>query len=226
MYDGTVTRLPVGRQQLLKAARAELLAGGGQADLASLVRRAGVTTGALYHHFGSRAGLLAAVFSEYYDGLLQAISDTHLPDGGSWAERERLRLRHMAAYCLASPLSRILLDRGGREPALDGLEAAYTDCLIDASARNIRTGQELGQVNRGISPETAAAFIIGGLRYSIVHQLRRTPTPSVDEATRELWPLIACAIGVPNSGISHTEQTACGVDRPRAQHSGNRPAGQ
>jgi AcrR family transcriptional regulator len=203
MYNASVARLPLGRQQLLDAARAELLAGSGQADLASLVRRAGVTTGALYHHFGSRAGLLAAIYSEYYDGLIEAISDTRLPARGAWAERERLRLRHMAAYCLASPLSRILLDRSGWGPALAELEAAYTERLIDTSARNIRRGQQLGQVDPAVNPETAAAYIIGGLRYSIRRQLRTTPPPSADEATRELWQLVAATIGAPNSPPFH-----------------------
>ncbi len=193
-------RPPLGRQQLLDAARAELVAGGGRADLASLVRRAGVSTGALYHHFGSRTGLLAAIFCEFYDGLDEAISDAHLPGEATWTDRELRRTRHLVAYCQANPLSPLLLDRGGREPALAELEAAYLERLIDMSARNIRHGQQLGEVDSSLVPETAAAFVIGGVWRSIVRQLRRTPPPGVDEATEELWHLVAATFGIRSAG--------------------------
>jgi hypothetical protein len=75
--------------------------------------------------------------------------------------------------------------RQGTGGSLAELEAAYTECLIDSSARYIQHGQQLGQADPAVNPEVAAAYIIGGLRYSIVRQLRRTSTPSAEEATRQ-----------------------------------------
>ncbi|MDH6194041.1 AcrR family transcriptional regulator [Mycobacterium frederiksbergense] len=56
-----MARAPFGRQQLLDAARDELVDGNGAIELSGLTRRAGLSTGALYHHFGSKSGLLAAL---------------------------------------------------------------------------------------------------------------------------------------------------------------------
>lgn len=74
-----MARAPVGRQQLIDAARAELVDGNGAFELSGLTRRTGLSTGALYHHFGSKSGLLTAIYDGFYDGLRHAIGDGHLP---------------------------------------------------------------------------------------------------------------------------------------------------
>ena len=61
----TMARAPIGRQQLLTAARDELVRGNGVLELSALTRRAQLSTGALYHHFGSKSGLLAAVYDDF-----------------------------------------------------------------------------------------------------------------------------------------------------------------
>ena len=63
----TMARAPIGRQQLLDAAREELVRGNGVMELSPLTRRAGLSTGALYHHFGSKSGLLMAIFDDFYE---------------------------------------------------------------------------------------------------------------------------------------------------------------
>ena len=57
----TMARAPIGRQQLLTAARDELVRGNGVLELSALTRRAQLSTGALYHHFKSKEALLEAV---------------------------------------------------------------------------------------------------------------------------------------------------------------------
>ena len=55
----------------------ELVRGNGVLELSALTRRAQLSTGALYHHFGSKSGLLAAVYDDFYHGLRHAIADAH-----------------------------------------------------------------------------------------------------------------------------------------------------
>ena len=189
-------RPPVGRQQLLAAARDEIVRGNGSVDLASLTNRAKLSTGAVYHHFGSKAGLLAAIYNDFYDGLKAAIADAHLPADGTWAIRERERTRAWVVYHFDNPLAQYMLDRSATDPLLSELEAAYLQELISTAAVNIRRGQRQGQIPRGVDADVAAAYIIGGLRHGIAQQLRVHPRRTADHATEKLWRLIAATLGI------------------------------
>lgn len=191
----TMARAPVGRQQLIDAAREELVLGNGAFELSALTRRAGLSTGALYHHFGSKSGLLAAVYNGFYDGLRHAIADAHLP-AGDWATRERDRTHRFVAYHLADPLAPILLNRTASDPQLTELEAAYIHNLIDNAAANIRHGQKLGELPADLDADGAGAYVIGGLRHGVAQLLRVVPTPAADDATQTLWRFTAAVLGI------------------------------
>lgn len=191
----TMARAPVGRQQLIDAAREELVLGNGAFELSALTRRAGLSTGALYHHFGSKSGLLAAVYDGFYDGLRHAIADAHLP-AGDWATRERDRTHRFVAYHLADPLAPILLNRTASDPQLTELEAAYIHNLIDNAAANIRHGQKLGELPADLDADGAGAYVIGGLRHGVAQLLRVVPTPAADDATQTLWRFTAAVLGI------------------------------
>jgi len=191
-----MARAPIGRQQLLDAACDELVRGNGVIELSALTRRAGLSTGALYHHFGSKSGLLAAIYDGFYDGLVHAIADAHLPAHADWATRERERTRRFVAYHFADPLAPILLNRTAPDPQLTELEAAYIQNISDNAATNIRAGQRRGQLPVGIDPDSAGAYVIGGLRHGIAQQLRTTPPPDPDKAAERLWRLIAATLGI------------------------------
>ena len=49
------------RERLLSAAQEELIEGQGHLEMQAVARRAQVSVGLAYHHFGSKAGLIAAV---------------------------------------------------------------------------------------------------------------------------------------------------------------------
>ncbi|WP_306359300.1 TetR/AcrR family transcriptional regulator [Nocardia sp. CC227C] len=191
-----MARAPLGRQQLLDAARAELLDGNGTVDLHALKRRSGLSTGALYHHFGSKAGLLVAVYERFHAGLVAAIADDTLPTGVHWTDRERARTRNFVAYHFGDPLAELLLTRIVMEPEVAELEAGALTRLTAAAGRNIRQGQHDGDIDPRIDPELAGACIIGALRYGIADLLRRDPRPTVDDAAERLWGVIAGAVTV------------------------------
>lgn len=190
-----MARAPVGRQQLLDAARDELIAGAGVLELSALTRRARLSTGALYHHFGSKAGLLAAVYDDFYTGLRTATADAHLP-AADWGTRERQRTRCFVAYHFDTPLAGILLARMASDPQLSELEAVYVQTMSDDAAANIRHGQSLGQLPAELDPDSAGAYVIGGLRHGVAQQLRITPRPDPDRAAERLWKLTAGTLGI------------------------------
>ncbi|NMN97634.1 TetR/AcrR family transcriptional regulator [Antrihabitans stalactiti] len=191
-----MARAPIGRQQLLTAAREELVRGGGLLELGALTRRAQLSTGALYHHFGSKSGLLAAIYDGFYDGLRHAIADAHLPADVHWGIRERKRTHLFVGYHFADPLAPILLSRSALDPELAELEAVHLATMTDTAAANIRRGQDLGQLPADIDADSAAAFIIGGLRHGIAQQLRATPPANTHDAAERLWHLIAATLEI------------------------------
>ena len=191
-----MARAPIGRQQLFDAARDELVRGNGVMELSDLTRRAGLSTGALYHHFGSKSGLLAAIYDGFYDGLRHAIADAYLPADADWGTRERERTRHFVAYHFADPLATILLNRTAPDPGLTELEAAYIQDMSDNAAANIRSGQQAGQLPADLDPDSTGAYVIGGLRHGIAQQLRVSPLPAPDLAADRLWRLTASTLGI------------------------------
>ncbi|MFI6216787.1 TetR/AcrR family transcriptional regulator [Nocardia brasiliensis] len=190
-----MARAPIGRQQLLDAARDELVRGNGVLELAALTRRAGLSTGAMYHHFGSKSGLLAAIYETFYEGLRHAIGDAHLP-AADWSTREHERTRRFVAYHFADPLAAVLLDRAALDPQLTELEAVYIQTMSANAADNIRAGQARGEIPAEIDPESAGAFVIGGLRHGIGQQLRLTPPPDPETAADRLWRSTAAVLGL------------------------------
>ena len=168
----------------------------GTLELGALTRRAQLSTGALYHHFGSKNGLLAAVYNDFYDGLRHAIADAQLPTDANWSVRERDRTRRFVAYHFDDPLAPILLGHAALDQERAELESVRLQTMSGFAADNIRRGQDCGELPSDIDAPSAGAFIIGGIRHGIAQQLRLTPRPTIDQATERLWRLIAASVGI------------------------------
>ncbi|MFJ3802576.1 TetR/AcrR family transcriptional regulator [Streptomyces sp. NPDC090088] len=52
-------------------------------SVTTLCRTSGYPTGSLYHHFGSKAGLLSAILERGTDRMRRALRDIDVPDGSS-----------------------------------------------------------------------------------------------------------------------------------------------
>jgi AcrR family transcriptional regulator len=188
-----MVRPPVARQALLDAMRAELIENAAETDLSSVTRRAGVSTGAVYHHFGSKIGLLAVVYSDFFEGSERAVLDASR-EGGSWIERERRRVRAMVEYYFGDPLGRVVLQRNTEHSAVTELEASYLARAEAGVAADLREGQADGALPVDLDVEVTAAFLVGGLRRALVALLGRPTQPSVDEASELLWQLLAATL--------------------------------
>ena len=78
----------VTRAKLLRVAR-ELFARHGYNDVATeeIVRRAGVTRGALYHHFRDKRDLFQAVVEQIEQEVLQKVAETALSEADPWDQQ-------------------------------------------------------------------------------------------------------------------------------------------
>src|SRR3979411_54248 len=86
------------RERLVRAAEKEVIRRHGHLEMQAVARRAQVSVGLAYHHFGSKAGLIAAVVEEFYCRLDEAaFSGAKLPSE-TWADRERERIAAYVAF--------------------------------------------------------------------------------------------------------------------------------
>jgi AcrR family transcriptional regulator len=100
------------RTALLKAAR-ELFAGKGYADTGTeeIVQRAGVTRGALYHHFKDKEELFRAVFEELEGEFLARTRVADAQAGGLW-ESLHAAFQAFLDACHEPAMQRIVLIDG------------------------------------------------------------------------------------------------------------------
>jgi len=87
-------------------------------NVVELARAAGVTTGALYHHFGNKAGLHRIVLAEARQRVVDRMEGAAAARAGDGpAEAARAALLVAFDYCVTAGLTRLLAETG---PDADG----------------------------------------------------------------------------------------------------------
>jgi len=182
------------RDKLLQAAQTALIDGAGDAEIADIARRAGVSAGLAYHHFGSKDGLISAVVEAFYDSYGQ-IAHARFP-GDTWPKREIQRVRAIVQFLTENPFTPTLFGPLSRSSVVLSAEAHCMSRLIERGALNIAQGQADGDLPRLTDPAIAAAFVLGGLRQSVSTHLRQPHTPDIDALSQAIWILIAQSLGL------------------------------
>ena len=183
-----------GRERLLEAAREELISGGGALEVAPLAERAGLSVGLLYRHFGSKAGLAAAVVEDFYDRHDAAVMDLNPAPGADWATRERLRTELTVDFHYRDPLAPVVLSRLAREPEVAAVEAERVARHVRLAARNIEIGQRDGELPAELDAGLVGAMVLGGVRQVLAEALSRRRRPARDALVDELWRFIVAAV--------------------------------
>jgi AcrR family transcriptional regulator len=183
-----------GRERLLTAARDELISGGGALEVAPLAERAGLSVGLLYRHFGSKAGLAAAVVEDFFDRHDAAVMDLNPAPGADWATRERLRTELTVDFHYRDPLAAVVLSRLAREPEVAAVEAERIARHVRLAARNIELGQRDGELPADLDAGLVGAMVLGGIRQVLIEALSRRRRPGRDVLVDELWRFIVAAV--------------------------------
>jgi AcrR family transcriptional regulator len=136
------------RAQQSEATRAKLLRVGrglfarrGFTDVPTeeIVRRAGVTRGALYHHFRDKRDLFAAVVEQVEEEVMQRVAQAALTESDAW-EQQRAAIGAYLDVCLERDVQRIVLVDA---PSVLGLatwreiEAKYGLALVQAGLQSV-----------------------------------------------------------------------------------------
>src|ERR671930_9170 len=152
----------VTRARLVRVAR-DLFARRGYNDVATeeIVRRAGVTRGALYHHFKDKRDLFAAVVEQVELEVLERVAEAALTEQDAW-EQQRAAIGAYLDVCLEPAVQRIVLTDA---PSVLGLaawreiEARYGLGLVSAG---LETVMEAGYIERQ-PVEPLAHLVLGAL---------------------------------------------------------------
>lgn len=182
------------RELLLYSAMQELVANKGTLEIGDVTKRAGVSVGAPYHHFGSKSELIAAVVDDFYERYDASIMSAEI-EGEHWATREEKRVRMIVEYHYSDPLAPIILSQLSRDPVVAQVEARWLSAHVAKGARNIAKGQRDGDISASIDPGLAAAMILGGLRQAIVHALARKTVHRKSALAGELWAFVLAVSG-------------------------------
>src|SRR4029434_218026 len=89
-------------------------------------KRARVSVGLAYHHFGSKAGLIAAVGEAFYRCLDGEVFNDACRPSESWANRERRRIASYIAFHYDHPFAPLVIGALSRAPEVLDAERAVT----------------------------------------------------------------------------------------------------
>ncbi|AKL41067.1 TPA: TetR/AcrR family transcriptional regulator [Serratia marcescens] len=149
------------RQKLVAAARQQFgSVGYAETVMDELTAQAGMTRGALYHHFGDKKGLFLAVVQEIdaeMDARLAAISASAPDEWSAFAGRCRAYL----AMTIEPQVQRILLRDSPSVLGAEHLQASRLQCI--ASMTNMLQKLMEQRTIATTAPEVLAHLINGGL---------------------------------------------------------------
>jgi len=157
------------RQKLLERAFEEIHRNGFRAaSLDSILADAGLTKGALYHHFANKLELGYAVVDEvvrpWMEETWRPVSEADNPiDTAITTIRERLKARTDMALTIGCPFNNLTQEMSGID---EGFRKRLNSILHDwreATAASLRRGQANGTVCTDIDARTAAAFVISSI---------------------------------------------------------------
>lgn len=161
--------------QLLTAAR-ELFSKKGFADTATedIINAAGLTRGALYHHFDSKAALFRAVFEQEEAALTARLMKVAQAEGDALSGL-RAGCRAFLEACLDPVVQRIVLRDARAVLSLDELREIESRYTLAALRNGIRTAIASGAVAER-SAEMLAHMILGALSEAAM-AIARAPQP-------------------------------------------------
>lgn len=162
------------RGRLLEAAFEEIHRHGFQAaGLDAILARAGLTKGALYHHFPDKAALGYAVVEEVVKGLLleRWLSGLAQPAADPLTALQSTLQRRAASLTageveLGCPLNNLAQEMSPLDERFRRCIDATFDAWRDGFARALARGQEDGSVRRDVDPRRVAAFLVAAVEGS------------------------------------------------------------
>jgi AcrR family transcriptional regulator len=184
-------------ERLIRAAQEELIHSHGLLEMQAVAKRAKVSVGLAYHHFGSKAGLIAAVVEAFYNRLEEAAFSPTKLVSADWAGREKERIAAYIAFHYDHPFAPLVVGPLSRAAEVLDVEQAFTRRQLTAGAYNLRAGQRDGVIPPDLDPRLTIALLIGGIRQALIGALTASHRPDRDALTDKIWVFVAAALRLP-----------------------------
>lgn len=190
---------PKAPERLVRAAQDELIQSQGLLEMQAVAKRAKVSVGLAYHHFGSKAGLIAAVVEGFYDRLEEVAFSPSKLTAADWAGREKERIAAYISFHYDHPFAPLVVGALSRAPEVLDVEQAFTRRQLAAGAYNLRAGQRAGVIPPDLDPRLTIALMIGGIRQALIGALTASRRPDRAELTDKIWVFVAGALRLSTS---------------------------
>jgi AcrR family transcriptional regulator len=184
-------------ERLVRAAQEELIQSHGLLEMQAVAKRAKVSVGLAYHHFGSKAGLIAAVVEGFYNRLEEAAFSPSKLISSDWAGREKERIAAYISFHYDHPFAPLVVGALSRAAEVLDVEQAFTKRQLTAGAHNLRAGQRDGVIPADLDPRLTIALMIGGIRQALIGALMSSHRPDRAELTDSIWIFVAGALRLP-----------------------------
>lgn len=184
-------------ERLVRAAEEELIQSQGLLEMQAVAKRAKVSVGLAYHHFGSKAGLIAAVVEGFYNRLEDVAFSPSKLAAPDWAGREKERIAAYISFHYDHPFAPLVVGALSRAPEVLDVEQAFTRRQLTAGAYNLRAGQRGGVIPSDLDPRLTIALMIGGIRQALIGALTGSHRPDRAELTEKIWVFVAGALRLP-----------------------------
>lgn len=180
---------------ILKAAKICLREGEGDFEMSDVATKAGVSEGLAYHYFTSKAGLLSAVITDFYDHYM-AIVNKRFDGDIPWLERERTRLNEIVDFLYDDPLAPIIMGKLNGTPQVAAVELKGNAEIMELAVRNIQNGIDRGYIAPEINAHVSGPAIMGAVQQAFLYAMQAKERPSAAVLTDQLWGLITGAVGL------------------------------
>jgi AcrR family transcriptional regulator len=220
------------RERLIRAAETELIRSHGHLEMQAVSKRAQVSVGLAYHHFGSKAGLIAAVVEAFYSRLDEAVFKEPKPPAAKsfstkssaakspagWAQREKRRIAAYVAFHYDHPFAPLVIGALSRAPEVLDVETAFTSRQLGAGALMLQAAQRDGIVQGHVDPHLIIALMIGGIRQALIGALMSKRRPDPAKLADEIWAFMAAALRLPAGVEKARVIRPRNVPKPPAKH--------
>jgi len=181
-------------ERLIRAAQDELVKSHGLLEMQAVAKRARVSVGLAYHHFGSKAGLIAAVVQAFYERLEDAALTPEKLVSPDWPGREKERISAYIFFHYNHPFAPLVVGPLSRAPEVLEVEQAFTRRQLIAGAYNLRAGQREGVIPNDLDPRLTIALLIGGIHQALIGALTNGNRPDPAELTDKIWVFVSGAL--------------------------------
>ncbi len=135
------------RDRIVAAALKALVEGDGEFEIGDVARRAKVSVGLAYHYFGSKAGLIAVLITDFHnrhEAVVNQSFDKSLP----WPVREKARLKVNIDFLYSDPVAPVMMGKLGSSAEVTAIDSGRRAAMVEMAAAEHFAGPA-ARIHRG-----------------------------------------------------------------------------